>query len=69
MSEQPHNIHENASPAAAAAGTTFTGQEVEEFSEDDARAGANIGKMLVLFFTYSLIVGIFVSWWAFHAMS
>ena len=45
----------------------FDNQDVRGFRADDAEAGANIGKMLVAFFFYSLCAMAFVTWWAFGA--
>ena len=44
-------------------GSEFNRQDVGEFSADDTEAGANIGKMLTLFFGYSLLAMIGVTLW------
>ena len=42
----------------------FDQDDVRQFQADDAEAVTNIGKLLVAFFFYSLIVVITVSWLA-----
>ena len=45
----------------------FDRQEVEEFGNDDGQAITVIGKMLVSFFLYSLIVMLLVGLWTYRA--
>ena len=57
--QQPH------SPTAAnpAASPEFDRREVDMFGKDDGHAVGVIGKMLVGFFFYSLLVMLVVAWW------
>ncbi|MFN6104314.1 MAG: hypothetical protein ACK5EA_07680 [Planctomycetaceae bacterium] len=41
----------------------FDAREIEQFGEKDGEAIRVIGKMLVLFFFYSLVVMLFVGYW------
>jgi hypothetical protein len=41
----------------------FDAREIEQFGEKDGQAIRVIGKMLVLFFFYSLVVMLFVGYW------
>jgi len=46
----------------------FDAGELAEFAADDAAAGGNIGRMLALFFVYTIIGMGISSWWAYHVM-
>jgi hypothetical protein len=50
-------------------GGPFTETQVEQFEEDDGDAGRAIGKMLALFFLYTIIAMSGVAWWTFHHQS
>ena len=51
-------------PAAAnLASPEFDRREVDMFGKDDGHAVGVIGKMLVGFFFYSLLVMLVVAWW------
>ena len=50
-------------------GSEFNRADTEEFDADDAEASGNIGKMLVIFFGYSLVALIIVTTWTVWAMS
>ena len=50
-------------------GSNFNRADLEEFAADDAKASGNIGRMLVLFFGYSLVALIVVTTWTVWAMS
>ena len=73
MSDSGHGEHARADHGTAtkdAAGQPvegFTPNEVDEFMADDVHAGANIGRMLVALFCYSLVAGAIVTWWAWEA--
>jgi hypothetical protein len=41
----------------------FDAREIEQFGEKDGQAIRVIGKMLVVFFFYSLVVMLFVGYW------
>ena len=43
----------------------FQRVDIEQFSEDDTAAGSAIGKMLALFFFYTIIVMSLSAWWTF----
>lgn len=68
MSEHPApaepQVH-SAVPAAenAVASPEFDVREVDTFGKDDGHAVTVIGKMLVGFFFYSLLIMIAVAWW------
>ena len=47
----------------------FDGEELTQFDADDSQAGNMIGKMLALFFLYTVIATSFVAWWTFRAVS
>ena len=46
----------------------FDRATIEEFGEEDREAGTAIGKMLALFFLYTVIVMSFVAWWTFRSV-
>ncbi len=46
----------------------FTHEELELFEDEDETAGRNIGKMLSLFFFYTVAVMTFVVWWTWKAI-
>ena len=53
------HVHTEADPShahAEAPANPFTPAEVRQFDEEDAEAGAAIGKMLSLFFLYTVVV-------------
>jgi|GEM_PF-2745448 len=58
--EHTAEVHEDHPPAAP-----FDSDDVRSFQEDDSTAASVIGKMLVAFFFYSLIVMAIVAWWAY----
>lgn len=64
MSDHSH------SPPATTEPLPFSKKELQQFDADDAQAGASIGKMLSLFFLYTVIVmsisGLTTYWWT-HA--
>mgnify|MGYP006908227312 CR=1 FL=1 len=49
--------------AEAYPGSEFNRQELSEFTSDDTEASANIGKMLTIFFAYSLLAMMCVTLW------
>lgn len=60
-SEQPP--HSDPSAASAQTSAEFDRREIDMFGKDDGHAVGVIGKMLVGFFFYSLLVMIAVAWW------
>lgn len=46
---------------------TFLPEEIQRFDKDDGDAGRAIGKMLSLFFLYTVIAMSAVAWWTFNA--
>jgi hypothetical protein len=44
----------------------FTDEEIKQFDADDTEAGSAIGKMLVLFFLYTVCAMSHVAWWTFY---
>ena len=46
----------------------FDRATIQEFGEEDREAGTAIGKMLALFFLYTVIVMSFVAWWTFRSV-
>ena len=47
----------------------FSREELAQFDVDDAHAGSVIGKMLSLFFLYTVIAMGLVGWWTFSVSS
>ena len=60
MSEQvtagEYETSERPESALEFPGAEFGQPELEQFEADDREAGANIGKMLTVFFLYSLVI-------------
>jgi hypothetical protein len=56
-------------PPSPGEGGPFSEQQVEQFEEDDGDAGRAIGKMLAIFFLYTVIAMSGVAWWTFHHQS
>ena len=54
-------------PQADHDGPHFTAHDRVEFDAEDATAGRNIGKMLTLFFLYTVIAMGGVSYWTYLA--
>lgn len=44
----------------------FARQEIVQFGQDDRQAGSAIGKMLALFFFYTVIAMTFVGLWTWY---
>jgi len=61
----PASSHSSGVPAVGQVVSTpeFDAREIEQFGEKDGEAIRVIGKMLVLFFFYSLVVMLFVGYW------
>lgn len=55
-------------PAASVPPPLFDREELAEFDSDDSQAGGAIGKMLALFFFYTVIAMSLVAWWTFRAV-
>lgn len=47
----------------------FSDADLEQFDADDVQAGSAIGKMLSIFFLYTVIAMSIVVWWTFRAVS
>lgn len=62
-SDASHGGHATAPPEEL-----FTRSEIEQFDEDDVKAGGTIGKMLALFFLYTVIVMSVVAWWTYNSV-
>jgi hypothetical protein len=60
MSEPVHTA-EHPQPTVAA--VPFNDRQIEQFDADDGDAGRAIGKMLALFFLYTVFAMIGVAWW------
>ena len=45
----------------------FEPDEFAQFDRDDTAAGSHIGKMLAVFFLYTVIVMALVAWWTYNA--
>lgn len=54
--------------AAAVEAPLFDRTELEQFDQDDQSAGRAIGKMLTLFFFYTVIAMSLVVWWTVRAV-
>lgn len=61
----PAPSHSSGEPVVGQVVSTpeFDAREIEQFGEKDGQAIRVIGKMLVLFFFYSLVVMLFVGYW------
>lgn len=46
----------------------FEPDELKQFDAEDVQAGANIGKMLALFFFYTVVVMSVVAWWTYTSV-
>lgn len=46
----------------------FDSEQIRELEADDAKAGSVIGKMLALFFLYTVIVMSIVAWWTVQSL-
>ncbi len=57
------------STAAAIPELPFTARQIDQFDDDDRDAGRAIGKMLALFFLYTVIVMSLVAYWTFFRTS
>lgn len=74
IAEGAHSHSPAAEHAAHAAATSeqakelFTKGELQQFDADDDMAGGTIGKMLALFFLYTVIVMTVVAWWTAHSV-
>ncbi len=62
---QTADVHAPAVAAVAVAAVPFTGQQIDQFDADDGDAGRAIGKMLALFFLYTVVVMSGVGYWTF----
>ena len=62
---QTADVHAPAVAAVAVSAVPFTGQQIDQFDADDGDAGRAIGKMLALFFLYTVIVMSGVGYWTF----
>ncbi len=54
--------------AAASPQPLFNDAEIQQFDSDDEKAGRVIGKMLALFFLYTLVAMSGVAWWTFSGV-
>jgi len=64
VSEHAASEHPPAQSGPAVVSTPdFDRREVEAFGSADGHAVRSIGRMLVIFFFYSLVVMMFVGWW------
>ena len=47
----------------------FSPEDLESFDDDDTEAGKNIGKMLSLFFLYTIVVMSLAAYWTFASIA
>ena len=66
---QTADVHPPAVAAVAVPEVPFTEQQIDQFDADDGDAGRAIGKMLALFFLYTVIVMSGVAYWTFRTGS
>jgi hypothetical protein len=66
---QAADVHAPAAVAVAVPAVPFTEQQIDQFDADDGDAGRAIGKMLALFFLYTVIVMSAVGYWTFNRAS
>ncbi|TWU09248.1 hypothetical protein CA54_44880 [Symmachiella macrocystis] len=68
MSDEATTVEQSVSTeteeASTFPGSEFDRQELAHFSSDDTEVTANIGKMLTIFFFYSLVAMMCVTLWA-----
>ena len=69
-SSQTDAHHEAGGHATAPASleSLFNREEIAQFDADDVQAGRAIGKMLSLFFLYTVIAMSFVAWWTYSSV-
>ncbi|WP_437201722.1 hypothetical protein [Planctomicrobium sp. SH664] len=64
-------MSEHSTPLPSSEPAPFTSTQVKQFDADDAEAGAAIGKMLSIFFLYTVAAMAFATsityWWITHA--
>lgn len=65
MSEQVANE----TPAGSPPAEIFDREDVAEFDADDAKAGRVIGKLLTLFFVYTIVATGIVGLWTYFVVS
>ena len=66
MSEQASTTTPAASQTASSLpDPLFSRDELAQFDKDDVQAGSVIGKMLALFFVYTVVVMSLAAWWTY----
>ncbi len=68
MSEHAPAEAEHAAPAGTLPEPLFNREELAQFDQDDVQAGSVIGKMLALFFVYTVVVMSLAAWWTFSVV-
>ena len=63
-----HHSAEGHVTAPAPLESLFDRKEIAQFDADDVQAGRAIGKMLSLFFLYTIIAMSFVAWWTYRSV-
>ncbi len=61
----PQDASTETEAAESYPGSQFGRHDLQEFSSDDTEATTNIGKMLTIFFGYSLLAMIVVTLWTY----
>lgn len=64
---EAHSVAHEGSTIVKATEPPFDREQIAEFDQEDREAGGAIGKMLALFFFYTVIVMTFVAWWTYRA--
>jgi len=59
---------EHPAPTATLPEPLFDREELAQFDQDDVKAGSVIGKMLALFFVYTVVVMSLAAWWTISAV-
>ena len=54
---------------AAPLADLFEREEIDQFDQDDAEAGRAIGKMLSIFFLYTVLAMALVAWWTYRSIT
>jgi hypothetical protein len=62
---QAADVHAPAAAAVAVPAVPFSEKQIDQFDADDGDAGRAIGKMLALFFLYTVVVMSGVGYWTF----
>lgn len=63
-----HHEAEGHATVPAPLESLFDRKEIAQFDADDVQAGRAIGKMLSLYFLYTILAMSFVAWWTYSSV-